>query len=120
MTPLGGITMARKTSTHSKTSWRELEGERKRIGQSVAAFCRERRLNPAGLYAWRRHAKMGAARQPSHTTGDFLPVTVVESVPAADLVLEIELRGGRLIRLRGETTPARLAVILKALEADPC
>ena len=112
--------MARKTSGNSKASWSELEGLRKSVGQSVAAFCRERGINPAGLYAWRRHAKIVRTQRPAHSTGDFLPVTVVDSVPAADLVLEIELRGGRVIRLRGEATPARLAVVLKALEAGPC
>ena len=32
--------MARKTSSNSKSSWSELEGLRKRVGQSVAVFCR--------------------------------------------------------------------------------
>lgn len=112
--------MAQKTSIHSKASWSELDGLRKRSGQSVAAFCRERGINPSGLYAWCRHAKLGRSRHPSYTTGDFVPVTVVDAIPAADLVLEIELRGGRLMRLRGEMTPARLTVILKALESAPC
>jgi transposase-like protein len=110
--------MAARKSPGKRATWQELAGQWKRSGQNVAAFCRQRGLNPSGLYVWRRRfgadlvgeAKLGGV-------AGFVPVTIVPSAVAPVPALEIELSNGRLLRLCGEVTPARLAAIANALEA---
>jgi len=111
--------MAARKSHGKRATWRELAGQWKRSGQNVAAFCRQRGLNPSGLYAWRRRTELTAKATPSGSA-DFVPVTIVPSTVAPAPVLEIELSNGRLLRLCGEWTPARLAAIANALEGVAC
>jgi len=110
--------MAARKSPGKRAIWSELGGQWKRSDESVAAFCRQRGLNPSGLYAWRR--RFGADSPPKANpegAAGFVPVTIVPSTVASTPVLEIELGNGRLLRLLGELTPAHLAAIANALEA---
>lgn len=111
--------MAARKSPGKRATWRELAGQWKRSGQNVTAFCRQRGLNPSGLYAWRRRAE-STAEATVEGAADFVPVTIVPSTVAPAPVLEIELRNGRMLRLHGELTPARLAAIANALEGVAC
>lgn len=108
--------MAAMKSVRKRATWSELAGEWKRSGQSIAAFCRQRGLSPSGLYAWRRRFGADSTVNPEGPAG-FVPVTIVPSSVAPAPALEIELSNGRLLRLLGEVTPARLAAIANALEA---
>ncbi|MGH9440559.1 MAG: IS66 family insertion sequence element accessory protein TnpA [Terriglobia bacterium] len=108
--------MARRKSPEPKTPWNEWAAQWKRSGQSVAAFCRQRGLNASSLYAWRNRHRAVESLIPR--PADFLPVTVIPAEPEAQV--EIELRGGRVLRLLGQVTPSRLAAIVAALEGRPC
>ena len=114
--------MAARKFPRKRTNWLKLAGLWRRSGQTVAAFCRQRGLNPSGLYASRRRfrSEMTVKGNPEGTA-EFVPVTVVPSTAVASApVLEIELSNGRLLRLRGELTPVRLAAIVRALEGGAC
>jgi hypothetical protein len=113
--------MAAKRFSGKRANWSELAERWKRSGQNVAAFCRQRGLNPSGLYAWRRRngTKLTAKASPG-AAADFVPVTVIPSAAAPTPVLEIELGNGRLLRLHGDLTPDRLAGIASALERVAC
>ena len=43
--------------------WREVIGEQAGSGQSVRAFCRERRLTESAFYFWRRELKQRKAQK---------------------------------------------------------
>ena len=94
--------MATRKSPGKRATWRELATQWKRSGQNVAAFCRQRGLNPSGLYAWRRRFGVDlTAKATPDGAADFVPMTIVPSTAATAPVLEIELSNGRMLRLLG-------------------
>lgn len=109
----------RRRDVAKERFWRGAVARHAASGLSVRAFCRRAGLGEASFYAWRRtigerdRAPKGAA---------FVPVVVNATGPASTLpqpaTLAIELRGGRLLRLPATISPARLARIVRALEAE--
>lgn len=96
-------------------AWQEMIEQWRASGQSVAAFCRERRISEGSFYAWRK--RLGGNRRPA-----FLPVRIIpdadpEPVAAA---IEIALASGRIVRVRPGFDPATLGRILAGAEGRPC
>ena len=114
--------MAKRTSDRADL-WRRVLEEWRTSGLTVAEFCRRRRIASPTFYVWRR--RLGSRSPlPVRQTGSreprpaFLPVRVVPSPPAP--VLELVLRGGRVLRWHGEVPPARVAELVLALEGPAC
>jgi transposase len=96
--------------------WRDTLKRQAASGLSVRGFCRREKLAGSGFYAWRRIvAERDAEAKPTRQTSAFVPLTVVEQAPR-EASIEIELAGGRLLRLPATIAAARLAELVHALE----
>ena len=102
--------------------WRAADAERvveawRRGGQSGAAFARQHELSVARLLRWRDRLKRSAAPV-------FHPVRVVKRVRAiaapAPEPLELELRGGRRIRVAAGFDPELLEQLVRTVEGWGC
>lgn len=92
------------------------------VGATVADVARRHRLQPQQLTAWRREARAGKLVLPGDEELGFAslvldepPAPAVEVSPvcgAIEIVVE-----GVLVRLPGDSTPARIAAIAAALRA---
>jgi transposase len=89
-------------------------------GISVAEVARRHDLHPNLLHLWRRQARAGdLAVAPDGAR--FAPVAIVAEetkakVPCGERVIEVLLRGGRVLRLPEDMAPARMAQLADALE----
>lgn len=119
--------------------WRLVIEEWKASNLGVDAFCEARSLSPWSLYHWRREleqrdrARQLVSRQ-AVALPLFVPVKVRASeaqplsaqradVPGAarrDWALEIELAGGRRVRIVGDVDGALLAKVVTVLEGLAC
>jgi transposase-like protein len=108
----------------AKRYWRATDAERvleawRRSGQSAAAFAREHGLSAARLLRWR-------ARLESSASPVFHPVRVVGRerpnpiTPARPEPLELELRGGRRIRVPAGFDVELLEELVRTVEGWGC
>lgn len=100
--------------------WRDAIRRQTASGLSVREFCRRHRLSEPSFYERRRTFLERDARRPA-TPPAFVPVIVGDERPAAlaaESGLVIELRGGRALRLPGSMPAARVAELVRALEAE--
>jgi hypothetical protein len=127
------------SQTHStrESFWRDTLAAFAASGESVEFFCQARGLKPPTFYSWRlklakqdRQLEMGvspvsptSARSratPRRSTGPaFLPVVVEPRLAGVEEAIQVELRGGRVLRLPASMPAARLAEVLHALEGQP-
>jgi hypothetical protein len=91
---------------------------------SAPAFCEERGLKKPTFYAWRlkltkldQQRMSPAAAGPRSMRPAFVPV-VVEPLAIAAESFQVDLRGGRVLRLPASIPAARLAEVLHALEGQ--
>lgn len=99
--------------------WRDAIRRQAGSGLSVREFCARHRLSEPSFYERRRTFQERDARRPAAPPA-FVPMIVRDDRPtgtAADAGIVIELRGGRLLRLPGSMTAARVAELVRALEA---
>src|ERR1035437_1452405 len=78
--------------------WRKLVSEQVRSGQSVAVFCRERRLCAPHFFAWKKRLRQAATvRQPQgNEAAQFVEVKLVAAASTAgDSRVEVRLQNGR-------------------------
>lgn len=75
--------------------WQSAIVEQGRLGVTIAGYCRDRGLEQATFYAWRK--RLVADFSPSNGV-EFTPITVKERV--IDWT-ELELPGGLLLRFSG-------------------
>jgi len=88
-----------RSGSATESFWRDTLAAFATSGQSVASFCQERGLKQATFYARRlRLAKIDRA--------------IVEEA------FQVDLRGGRVLRLPASMPAARLAEVLHALEGQ--
>jgi transposase-like protein len=121
--------------THSarESFWRDMLAAFAASGQSVQSFCQARGVKPPTFYSWRlklakhdRQVETGVSPTPARSratrrrsTGPaFLPVVVEPRVAGVEEPLQVELRGGRVLRLPASMPAARLAEVLHALEGQ--
>src|SRR5262249_48152546 len=95
--------------------WQEVIAQWGASGQSVAAFCRERKIAQGTFYAGRR--RLGGKRRPA-----FLPVRVsADADPGSGAAaIEIALASGKVVRVRPGFDPATLGRVLAVAEGRPC
>ena len=86
----------RERSKQARRKWQRLVSEQGRSGQTVAAFCRERKLCAPHFFWWKKRlGASGAAK--------FLEVKLAAAAPApgtvADPRVEVVLKNGRSLRV---------------------
>jgi hypothetical protein len=102
----------RKRSRNAWTKWRRLISEQMRSGESVAAFCRVRKLCAPHFYWWKKRLR-------ENTTAGFVEVQVAES-PAnllGDSRIEVRLQKGRSLMVGRGFDPEHVRGLLAVLEA---
>ena len=115
-----GTTRALTALTASRY-WRAADAERvleawRKSGQSGAAFAREHGLSRARLLRWRDRLKRTAAPA-------FHPVRVVQHarpIETGTATLELELRGGRRIRVPADFDAEQLERLVRTVEGWGC
>jgi len=95
--------------------WREVLERQAASGLSVRAFCRREKLTESAFYAWRRtvaerNTEVGPTRHAA-----FVPMTVIEQ-SERQASIEIELAGGRVLRLPSTISVEWLAELVHGLE----
>jgi hypothetical protein len=113
-----------RSGSATESFWRDTLAAFAASGQSVASFCQERGLKQATFYSRRlrlakndrRHTSPMAAR-PRPTPPAFVPV-MVEPRAIGNAWFQVELRGGRVLRLPASMPAAQLAEVLHALEGQ--
>ena len=110
-----------RSGSATDSFWRDTLAAFAASGQSVASFCQERGLKQATFYSRRlRLAKIDqqgtspTAAGPRSTPA-FVPV-MVEPRAIVEESFQVELRGGRVLRLPASMPAARLAEVVHALE----
>lgn len=108
-------------------TWRGRLARQAASGLSVRAFCQRERLSEASFYAWRRTISQRdgegkpvlrrPAFVPAVLTGSVLTGSAVTIEPRREETIQIELAGGRLLRLPDSMEASRLAELVLALEA---
>jgi hypothetical protein len=111
---------APRSGSATESFWRDTLAAFAASGQSVVSFCQERGLKQATFYSRRlRLAKIdqqcAATARPQSTPPAFVPV-VVEPRAIVEEPFQVDLRGGRVLRLPASMPAARLAEVLHALE----
>jgi hypothetical protein len=104
--------------------WRDTLAAFAASGQSVPSFCEERGLKKPTFYSWRlklaRHDRQRTSLTsagPRSTQPAFVPV-MVEPRAIAEESFQVDLRGGRVLRLPASMPAARLAEVVHALEGQ--
>jgi hypothetical protein len=86
----------RERSRKARQKWQRLVSEQGRSGQTVAAFCRERKLCVSHFFWWKK--RLGASAWEK-----FLEVKLAAAAPAPRAVgdprVEVVLRNGRSLRV---------------------
>ena len=112
--------MANKRRDLAKERW--WRGTLKRqaaSGRSVREFCGREKLAESAFYAWRRIVveRDGEAMSAQRASA-FMPLSVIEQA-SRETPIEIELAGGRKLRLPPAIAAQRLAEVVHALEGRP-
>jgi hypothetical protein len=95
--------------------WRQLLRERRTSGQSVAAFCRARRIPQHQFYWWQRQLRQHdrlRASDGDRATEAFVAVHVPFHSPG----IEIVHPGGCVVRVNSAVDTASLRRVLDALQ----
>ena len=102
----------RRRSPERVRVWRDLLDAWQRSGQTVNAFCRDRKLTRSNFDRWRRIlAAMRAESKPP----SFVPVRVV-----ADPTAEVVLPSGVVVRLPLTSPPDVVTRLVAAVGAASC
>jgi hypothetical protein len=119
--PAGNVPRSRSAT---ESFWRDTLAAFAASEQSVLSFCQERGLKQATFYSWRlrlakndQHCASPMAARPRSTPPAFVPVNV-EPRATVEESFQVDLRGGRVLRLPASMPAARLAEVLHALEGQ--
>ena len=122
-----------QTHSSKESFWRDTLAAFVASGQNIQSFCQARGLKPPTFYSWRlklakhdREVETGVSPTPARSratrrrsTGPaFLPVVVEPRPAGVEETLQVDLRGGRVLRLPASMPAARLAEVLHALEGQ--
>jgi hypothetical protein len=112
-----------RSGSATESFWRDTLAAFAASGQSVASFCQERGLKQATFYSRRLRLARIDQQRTSPTAGGprstpaFVPV-MVEPRAIVEESFQVDLRGGRVLRLPASMPAARLAEVLHALEGQ--
>ena len=99
--------------------WGELVSEQVRSGQSVAAFCDERRLCAPHFFAWKKRLReAGTPRQPEgNEAAQFVEVKLVAAASTAgESRVEVRLQNGRSLLVGPGFDAQHLRALLAVVE----
>jgi hypothetical protein len=102
--------------------WRRHLAQQDLSGLTIRDYCSNHGLNEASFYSWRSIiAERDRRAEPATpATPAFLPVAVVDApAPHNDPSIEIQLSGGRCVRIRNGCDLALLADVLALLQSQP-
>jgi len=121
---LTGVERRRRWSSEEKL---QILREASAPGSSVGAVARRHNICRSQLYQWRRAFRSGRLGSKSLAVVDFLPVEVcddsedeeptVDETPSADILISIELRHGRTVRLPSTLPCHEIRRLVAAVEA---
>ncbi len=99
--------------TGAEARWRRLVAEQELSGQTPAEFAARRGFKAATLYWWRSRLKRVERTMPK-----IVPIEVVCQTHggASETVFELELRGGRVLRVPHGFDERELARLIGVLE----
>jgi len=103
--------------------WQGTIREAARSGVSIREFCRQRKLNVAQFYWWRRRLKetwRRTMRNSGAGSGVASFALVSDEPGAADAGIELVLGDGRRLRIGRGVDEATLRSVLAALQAQGC
>jgi hypothetical protein len=96
--------------------WRDTFKRHAASRLSVRDFCGREKLAESAFYAWRRIvAERDGEAKATRRASAFVPLTVIEQA-SRETAIEIELAGGRKLRLPPTIAAERLAEVVQALE----
>ena len=106
--------MTRRKSEKAQT-WRSLIDAWTQSGQTIHAFCRDRKLTRSNFDRWRRNlaAASGGTHPPAAEA--FVPLRVV-----AEPMAEVVLRSGIVVRLPLSAAPEAVTRLVAAVGAASC
>jgi hypothetical protein len=96
-------------------AWRERIEAWKLSGQTINAFCRQRKLTRSNFDRWRRILATENNKSPRGAASAFVPVRLV-----ADTVAEVVLPSGVVVRLPVSTAPETVTRLVAAVGAARC
>jgi len=100
--------------------WRKLVSEQVRSGQSVAAFCHERRLCAPHFFVWKKRLReVARPRQPQgDEAAQFVEVKLVAAASTAgESRVEVRLRNGRSLLVGPGFDAQHLRALLAVVES---
>jgi transposase len=105
----------------TKAEKRRIVEESLASGVSVAEVARRHEVHPNLLHMWRRQARSGDLDMALDGEARFAPIAIIAGETKAAVccdgrVIEVVLRGGRVLRLPEDMAPARMAQLADALE----
>ena len=95
--------------------WRELIDAWKRSGQTINAFCRDRKLTRSNFDRWRRILAAPPSESRREETSTFVPLQIV-----AEPMAEVVLRTGIVVRLPLSAAPEAVTKLVAAVGAATC
>jgi transposase len=121
---LTGVERRRRWSSEEKL---QILREASAPGSSVGSVARRHDICRSQIYQWRRAFRSGRLRSESLAVVDFLPVEVcddegdeepsVDETPSADIMISIELRHGRVLRLPSTLPCHEIRRLIAAVES---
>ena len=96
-------------------AWRQRIAAWKQSGQTINAFCRERKLTRSNFDRWRRILSAELGQSPPSSSPAFVPVRVV-----AEPMAEVVLRSGVVVRLPLSAAPEAVTRLVAAVGAAAC
>ena len=95
--------------------WRELLDAWKQSGQSVNAFCRDRKLTRSNFDRWRRILAVEPVESKPYTLSAFVPLRVV-----AEPMAEVVLLSGVIVRVPLAAAADAVTRMVTAVGAAAC
>ncbi len=120
---LTGVERRRRWSSEEKL---QILREASASGSSVITVARRYDICRSQIYQWRRAYRSGMLRSESLAVADFLPVEVcdveneepaVDETPSPDILISIELRHGRTVRLPSTLPCHEIRRLVAAVES---
>jgi hypothetical protein len=105
----------RRRSPERVRHWRDVIDAWRRSGQTVNAFCRDRKLTRSNFDRWRRILASETTTSKQSSSASFVPLRVV-----AEPMAEVVLPSGVVVRLPLTSTPDAVTRLVAAVGAAAC